>query len=114
MAITVGVSPVSTSLYPSQSQHFVATVTGSTDTAVTWNILNGAGTIAANGLYTAPASLTSNTEATVHATAHADSTKSQSALVKLNAQTPNGTYTIRVNATSGSVTQTTTAVLVVQ
>jgi len=35
-------------------------------------------------------------------------------LVKLNAQTPNGTCTIHVNATSGSVTQTTSAVLIVQ
>jgi hypothetical protein len=113
-AITVGISPVSTSLYPSQSQRFVATVTGSTDTAVTWNVLSGGGTIDAGGLYTAPASMTSNIQATVQATAQADSTKSQTALVKLNAQTPNGSYTIHVNATSGSVTQTTTAVLIVQ
>jgi hypothetical protein len=63
---------------------------------------------------TAPASKTSNTQATVEAPAHADPTKAQAALVKLNAQTPNGTCTIHVNATSGSVTQTTSAVLIVQ
>ena len=114
MAITVGVSPVSTVLYPNQTQQFVATVSGSTNNAVTWNVRDGGGTINAGGLYTAPTSILSNTQGTVQATAQADPTKSQTALVKLNAQTPNGTYTLHVNATSGSVTQTTTAVLVVQ
>lgn len=61
LRITVG-PPAPCSL-PSQSQQFTATVTGTTNTAVTWyvnDILNGnssVGTITNAGLYTAPATL---------------------------------------------------------
>jgi hypothetical protein len=113
-AIAVEINPVSTILYPSQTQQFTATVTGSTNTAVAWTVPNGGGSINANGLYTAPSAISSNTQATVEATAQADTTKAQTALVKLNAQTPSGNYTIHVNATSGSTTQTTTVSLTVQ
>ncbi len=114
LAIAVQVTPASTTLYPSQMQQFNATVSGSTDTGVTWTLPSGPGTINASGLYTAPSSLTSNQHATVKATSDADQTKSQTAQIALAAQTPSGTYTIHVNATSGTLVETTTASLTVQ
>jgi Glycosyl hydrolases family 39/Rib domain len=58
LRVTVG--PPAPCAMPSQSQQFVATVTGTTNTAVTWyvnDVLNGnssVGTITNGGLYTAP------------------------------------------------------------
>jgi hypothetical protein len=112
-AVAISLSPTSASLYPTQTQQFTATVIGSANTAVTWSVAGG-GTISPTGLYTAPASVISSAQATVTAAAQADTTKSQTAPVALNAQTPSGSYTIYVNALSGSVTQATTATLIVQ
>jgi hypothetical protein len=88
---------------------------------VTWQV-NGvtggnasAGTIDANGLYTAPAVVpTPNNPVMVSAVSQADVTKSGAATVTLKAPTPAGTYTVTITATAGSVVSTTTAVLVVQ
>jgi hypothetical protein len=113
LAIAVEITPASATLYPSQLQQFIATVSGSADTAVRWT-LEGGGAINASGLYTAPASITSNSQATVKAISLADPTKSQSAAVALAAESPSGTHTIHVDATSGSLVETTTAVLVIQ
>jgi hypothetical protein len=119
--ITVGVSPHTASKFPTEQQSFTAAVSGSTNTAVSWQV-NGvtggdatAGTIDATGLYTAPAVVPSpNNPVIVTAVAQADVTKSGSATVTLKAPTPSGTYTVTVTATAGSVVQTTTATLVVQ
>jgi len=61
---------------------FIAAVTNTTDTAVSWSV-NGApggnaalGTITSGGVYTAPADMPSSATAQVTATSHADSTKS--------------------------------------
>jgi hypothetical protein len=53
-AVVVAVSPATASLAPGQTQQFTATVTGDSNTAVTWSASGG--TITAAGLYTAPAS----------------------------------------------------------
>src|SRR5690242_20791997 len=59
--ITVAVSPPSATLSPGGTQLYTATVTGATDTSVTWsanNVQGGnatVGTINSSGLYTAPA-----------------------------------------------------------
>jgi hypothetical protein len=52
-AIVVAVSPATASLAPGQTQQFTATVTGDSNTDVTWSASGG--TITAAGLYTAPA-----------------------------------------------------------
>lgn len=114
LAIAVQVNPASTSLYPTQMQQFTATVNGSTNQAVTWTLTSGTGSINADGLYTAPPSMTANSQATIEATAEADSTKSKSANVALEAESPRGTYTIHINAKAGNLTETTTAGLVVE
>ncbi len=120
-AVTVNVSPRTASKFPTEQQPFSAAVSGTSNTVVTWQV-NGvtggnasAGTIDANGLYTAPAVVPSpNNPVMVTAVSQADVTKSGAATVTLKAPTPAGTYTVTITATAGSVVQTTTAVLVVQ
>jgi hypothetical protein len=99
----------------------MASVSGNANTAVTWQV-NGvtggnatAGTIDANGVYTAPGVVPSpNNPVMVTAVSQADVTKSGSATVTLKAPTPAGTYTVTITATAGSVVQAATATLVVQ
>ncbi|HEX9760578.1 MAG TPA: Ig-like domain-containing protein, partial [Candidatus Acidoferrales bacterium] len=83
-AITVSVSPSSASLLTGESQQFTATVTGSSNTAVTWAV-NGVsggnatvGAISTAGLYTAPSAAPSGA-VTIRATSAASSSSSGSA-----------------------------------
>lgn len=82
--ITVSVSPTAPNVIAGGTQQFSATVTGTTNTAVTW-AATGAGTISSSGLYTAPASLSTPASATVKATSQADTTKSSSATITIPA-----------------------------
>ncbi|HZZ84798.1 MAG TPA: glycosyl hydrolase family 18 protein [Anaeromyxobacteraceae bacterium] len=83
-AVGVAVSPASATLAASAVQAFTATVSGTTNTGVTWSIQEGAagGTVSASGAYTAPA-----TGGTYHvvATSQADATKSAIATVTVSA-----------------------------
>ena len=78
--VQVSVSPASTSLPSSSKQQFTATISGSSNTAVSWSAT--AGSVNANGLYTAP-KVTSQTEVTVTATSNADATKSAHASITI-------------------------------
>ena len=82
-ATSIAISPTVTALAAGASQQFSASVTGSSNTAVTWSIAPQAGTISSVGLYTAPATLSSSQNVTVTATSAADSSKSASATVSL-------------------------------
>ena len=83
--VAVVVAPPTASLFDSQTQQFTATITGATDTSVTWTISpSNKGSISASGLYTAPAPITSAQTVTVTATSVADNTKSATATVTLN------------------------------
>jgi hypothetical protein len=70
-AVTIALSRYTATVAPSESLTLQATVSGSSDTSVTWSVNEGAagGTVDASGVYRAPA-----TPGTVHvtATAHAD------------------------------------------
>ncbi|MGA7851487.1 MAG: putative Ig domain-containing protein [Terriglobales bacterium] len=79
--IQVSVSPASVTLLSKGQQQFTATVTGTTQTAVSWSATKGS--IDAKGLYTAP-TVTSQTSATVTATSNADTSKSGNAAVTIN------------------------------
>ncbi|MGB8323787.1 MAG: malectin domain-containing carbohydrate-binding protein, partial [Candidatus Acidiferrum sp.] len=81
--VFVQVNPPTTSLYASQPQQFTASVTGSTNTSVTWSYNPQVGTLTAGGLYTAPISISTAQTVTVTATSQADTTKSTSATVNL-------------------------------
>jgi hypothetical protein len=55
------------------AQQFMAFVSGTNNTAVTWSLSPAVGTLSSDGLYTPPESLSSPQEATVRATSVADS-----------------------------------------
>lgn len=102
--VAVSVSPTSANLVTGAQQQFTATVTGTTNTAVTWS-LSGAGcsgptcgTITAVGLYTAPSAIPNPATVTVTATSQADSTKSDQATVTVVAA-----VAVSVSPTSANV-----------
>jgi RHS repeat-associated protein len=88
--VALTISPTSATLYGGQTQQFSATVTNTSNTAVTWSISPaGTGTINSSGLYTAPATITALQTVTITATSQADATKSASATITLAGCTPN-------------------------
>jgi hypothetical protein len=78
--IQVSVSPTTASLQTGGQQQFLALVSGTSNTAVTWSAASG--TITANGLYTAPSAAGTDT---ITAVSNADTTKSAAALVVVSA-----------------------------
>jgi hypothetical protein len=117
--VRVQISPTSATLFGGQTQQFTATVTGSSNTQVNWNV-NGvaggnstAGSVDGNGLYTAPPT-SPGSAVTVAAVSVADSTKSSSANVTINSPTPTGAFPITVNAMMGGVQHYTILTLTVQ
>lgn len=112
VSVTVSPTPVTVNL--GATQQFSATVTGNTNTNVTWSV-NGVaggnasvGTIDATGLYTAPKNLPAPATETVTATSVADGSKSATAALTL--QVPPAEFTLSpdnaaltlAKATSGS------------
>jgi len=79
--IKVSVSPASVTLSSGGTQQFTASVIGTPNTGVTWSA--SAGTINANGLYTAPA-VQATTNATVTATSTANPSEWATAAVTIN------------------------------
>lgn len=88
--VAVSVTPSSADLDTGVQQQFKATVTGNSNTAVTWSVSgygcggSNCGTITAAGLYTAPATVPNPSFVTVAATSVADTTKSGSATVTIS------------------------------
>jgi Fe-S cluster assembly iron-binding protein IscA len=88
-AINVTISPTTALVMTGAQQQFTATVTGTTNSAVTWT-LSGAGcsgatcgTITTNGLYTAPTTVPNPPSVRVTATSVADPARSATAIVML-------------------------------
>ncbi len=81
---SITISPTSASITTSQTQQFTATVSGATNTGVTWSINPQIGTIDQTGLYTAPPTVNGTTKVTVTATSQADATKSASATISIS------------------------------
>lgn len=103
--VTVTVAPATASLFLGQSQTFTATVSGTTNPAVSWSV-NGivggnttVGTITSQGVYTAPSMLPSNPNVTVTATSQANPQVSGSATVTIKSD-------LRVTLSPTSVTLT--------
>jgi hypothetical protein len=94
--ISVRVSTSATSVAAGQQAQFTATVTGTTNTSVTWLVVGGAadGTISASGLYTAPAVVPNPALVTVTATSQADPTKSGSGSITVTGTSPNITVVV--------------------
>jgi uncharacterized protein (DUF1800 family) len=87
--VSITVSPASATVALSGSQPFNAAVANTANTAVTWSA--SAGTITAQGLYTAPATMPASQVVTVTVTSQADTTKSAKASVLLTSySSPSG------------------------
>ena len=87
--VTITIDPAPASLFLGQAQQFTATVTGTTNTLVTWSV-NGitggnpaVGIISSSGLYTAAQILLKPASVTITATSQADASKSATATVTL-------------------------------
>jgi len=87
--VAVGVTPTSVSTSVGGTQQFAASVTGTSNTAVTWTAsgtgCSGAtcGAISSTGLYIAPATVPSSAIVTITATSVSDPSKSASASVTI-------------------------------
>jgi hypothetical protein len=92
-SIKVSVAPTAASLQTGAQQQFSASVSGTTNTAVTWSASSGS--ITANGMYTAPANAGTYT---ITAVSNSDSTKSGSAIAVIGAP-----QTVTVSISPGSV-----------
>ena len=107
--VDVRVTPDAATLAPGASQSFVATVTGTALSAVTWTVLEpgNAGTVSASGVYTAPASVGTFT---IRADSVADPTAFGDAQVVVVAPVCSAfTYSAWGACVSGQQTRTVTA-----
>jgi uncharacterized protein YjdB len=95
-AVAVAVSPPSDSLPTGATQQFVATVTGTTNTAVAWSATGGS--VDSTGLYVAPSTAG---KFTITATSAADNTKSASATVTVTS--PTSAVSVAINPSTTSV-----------
>src|ERR1700722_4708861 len=80
--VSISLSPSNITIDGGQSTTFMPTVTGTSNTAVTWSLNPSIGTIT-NGVYAAPAIIASQQTVTVTAKSTADSTKTASATLTL-------------------------------
>ena len=80
-AITVMIAPTSANVPVNKTQQFTASVSGTTNTAVTWSVMGGAsnGSISQTGLYSAPAMVPSPAKVTITAASQASTSQSASA-----------------------------------
>ena len=103
--ISISVSPPSSTLVASQTQQFTATVSGTTNTAVTWSLNPAVGTISAGGLYTAPSSVSVRQSVGVQVASMADGTKSALATITLSPPVSTSPLQITTNSLSGAAIQ---------
>jgi hypothetical protein len=78
--VVISISPTAVSIAPGAKQQFSATMTSTSNTAVTWQA--SAGTISSSGLYTAPSATTSS-KVTVTAISVADASNAATAQITL-------------------------------
>ena len=78
--VAVSISPATVSVHTTQQVQFAATVSGISNTAVTWAVTQGSGTITQSGLYTAPQGIENDL---ITVTSQADKTKSARASITL-------------------------------
>ena len=103
--ISVSISPSSVTLLRNQTQQFTVSVTGTTNTAVTWNISeSNGGIITSSGLYTAP-NITGTFN--VVAVSQANPSKNATATITIiNQTTTQSVFCEEVGAFCLSITQT--------
>ena len=108
--VAVAVTPASASVTTGATQQFTASVTGASNTAVTWTVSgagcsgSSCGTISSGGLYTGPAAVPNPATVIITATSVADQTKYASATVSLAPLPPPAVVAVTVTPGSASVT----------
>ena len=115
--VSISVSPIGATIAPNGSQQFTATVSGTSNTSVTWSA-GGAqggnstvGTISSSGLYTAPSTVPNPSAVNILAVAAADTTKSASATVNVLAHHINQDFQnppVKLGTSGGNATDKTT------
>jgi hypothetical protein len=107
--VAVSISPSSPTVNTGSTLQFTATVTGTTNTAVTWSV-NGVtgggatnGTISANGLYAAPSVVPATNTVTIAVTSVADSSASSSTTLTITGTIESSTQNITA-ANGGTIT----------
>lgn len=106
--IVIGVTPENVTKYPEETHQFTASVVNHVNKAVIWSVTGtscgggACGTVDANGLYTAPSSISSEFTVNVVATSVADNSKTDVAAITLKP------ITVTVSPETASVKVTTT------
>ncbi len=119
-SIVITVSPTSASVQPSATQKFSASVTGSSNTAVSWQVNGMAGgdsthgTIDASGMFTAPAAVPTPATVTITAVSQANAAKTATAQVTIAAATAAVAVSLNTTAVSLQTGNSTTLTATVQ
>jgi Right handed beta helix region/Protein of unknown function (DUF1565) len=107
--ITISVSPTYSVVLADQHEQFTATVHGTNNTDVHWQVDNAnggnvaAGTMSSTGLYTAPSTLPSPAAVTVRAVSQADPSVSATAVITLVTHLATGnTYYVATNGSDSN------------
>ncbi len=109
---SVTVTPATATIRAGSNESFAASVSGSTNSNVTWSVNSVAGgsattgTIDANGLYTAPASVPTPNTVTITATSAADTTQQGTSAVTLQNPIPVLTSVAPSSITAGTFSLT--------
>ncbi len=98
----ISMTPTSASLTATGTQQFTATVTGQSNSAVTWSINPQVGTISSTGLYTAPATIAASQTVTVTAISQANAALSAWGTVTLSTSTPTNLVLPNMTISSGT------------
>lgn len=101
-SVFISINPEEVTLYASQTQQFTATVTGTSNTAVNWQVITPNGGSIVNGFYTAPASVPAPLTAAITATSQANPNNATSAVVSLAPDPTVISMVGPVNPSSGS------------
>jgi hypothetical protein len=105
-SVSVSISPMAANLLAGQSQQFMSTVSGTSNTAVNWLVdgnlggNSGVRTITATGLYSAPAS-TPSAAVTVTAQSGANPNNSASASISISQPRVNLTWNPSTSSVAG-------------
>ena len=94
--LTVKVTTNTLTVPTGQTAQLTAVVTGSVNTAYTWSITSGPGTITPAGVYTAPASVSTTQKVTIRATSVLDTASPGTATVSFQPNPAYGTVTLTV------------------
>jgi hypothetical protein len=106
--VVVSVTPATVTLQAGRTQVFTATLTNTANTAVTWEVNSVAGgspaygTITSDGMYTAPATVSSTLTVTITAVSAADASRSGSAQVTVTSASTSAGNSTAVGSSGGA------------